>query len=856
MKNTLLLLLAIQLSVIVLSAQEKPFQVTHRGSILHIKFSPDGSKLVSYSSGNQDICLWDVQSGRLIWTRPISFIQKADEYYTLNTLAWSPDQSRIATGSGNGSVQLWDATSGEFLWLTEVAKNGISAVAFSPDGKTLAATPYSDETYSAKLLEVGTGRSTASLPGNTCAHVSLAFDPDGATLKIGNLNGGVSTWNISSGLSADREPVNCKSMYSYGGERVFSEDLSLSVRRTTADKLVIEESAGKLIKEIKVNHSKMAAVVNARVKLAIISEYGGFHLYNLENGEDRVIDHSAGGNTFDLSINGKLFAQEDRVYSTAIRITDLANGKSWSLDGHPSYIHAISYSPNYRILAVAGNDGRIYFFDPLTKNLLKTLDGHNTRVTAIAFSPDGHKLLSGDGDGVLKTWDVSTGENLKEVKANDREDEIETLAFSKNGKKFLSLINKEVLLWDAASLTPQGKLNIPEGYESTSGNMVLTSSNVPINSAAFSIDGQSVITGHPDGTIRVWDVNNRQQVRKFNVGKSVQFAMPSPDGKNAVAVINTETANKFELIGLLKGNILKSSRNIDFSYPEKASISPNGKLATVTGNIGDTTIWNLEDLSLRDLGYELSGGDTVAFSSDSKTFFIGGENQNLYLYDTLSGKRRWQLLPDFQPSRTEINLEAEKNVRIDVLAKKKANRENLAARYVRNFRKKVYVTFEHYGDMSDPGEKRMVESDEVKESKTMISATESNAVWLRLHNDSTLPIEVPTESMYLRDTQCFFEFPNKEKVYGLCKDREIGVWYGIKDNQGKWIPYGFDFGSSVILLPNSSVIFPVPVSIWNKNYFVVFDYSFQNTRASENDRKMDYGTKIELKVNKQSLLIK
>ncbi len=853
MKITLLLIAVIHLSVVGFLAQDSPFQFTHRGSILHLKFSPDGSKLVSYSSGNQDMCLWDIQGGRLIWKRPISFIQKADEYYTLNAFAWSSNQELIATGSGNGSVQLWDAKSGDFLWVADVGKTGISDIAFSLDGKTLATTAYSDETSTAKLLDVTSGSLIISFPGNTCTHTGVAFDSDGQTLKVGNLNGGVSTWNIPTGFPADIVPIECKSMYSYGGERVFSEDLSLSVRGTTADKLVIEESSGKLIKELKLNDSKMTASVNARAKLAIVSEYDGFHLYNLENGEERVIDGNPIGHTFDLSSDGKLFAQEDRVYSTAIRVVDLTNGKSWSLDGHPSYIHAISYSPDYKNLAVAGNDGRIYFFDPLTKNLHKTFLGHNTRVTAIAFSPDGKTLLSGDGDGVIKTWKVSTGENLKEVKVSDRSDEVETLAFSIDGKNFLSLINTEVLLWDTASMAPKGSLNTPEGYESASGNMVFTSSNVPINSAAFSVDGQSVITGHQDGTIRVWDVSNRKQVRKFKVGKNVQFAMPTPDGKNAVAVINTGKANKFELIGLLKGNVLISSRDIDFSYPEKASISPNGKLATVTGNIGDTTIWNLEDLSLTDLRYEFSGGDTVLFSSDSKAFFIGGENQNLALYNTFSGKKLGQLMPDFQPSQKEIKLVAEKKVRINALAIVKRNWDSQSAAYVKKFQKKVYITFEHYGDMSDPGEKRMLETNELAKSKTKTPMKESNAVWLRLHNDSTLPIEVPTESVYLPDPKCFFQFPNGEKIFGLCKDREIGVWFGVKDTRGKWLPYGFDFGSSTILMPDSSVVFPVPLSLWNKNYFVVFDYSFQNVRASENDREMDFGDKIQLKVSKQNL---
>src|SRR4051794_3780494 len=99
--KSLTLAVVVLASVGLLSAQEKNFQFTHKGSVLHIKFSPSGSKLLSYSSGNQDLAAWEVSTGRLLWKRPISFIQKADEYYTLDSFAWSPDEGLIATGSAN-----------------------------------------------------------------------------------------------------------------------------------------------------------------------------------------------------------------------------------------------------------------------------------------------------------------------------------------------------------------------------------------------------------------------------------------------------------------------------------------------------------------------------------------------------------------------------------------------------------------------------------------------------------------------------------------------------------------------------------------------------------------------------------
>ena len=123
---------------------------------------------------------------------------------------------------------------------------------------------------------------------------------------------------------------------------------------------------------------------------AVIRESAGFRFYDLETGESRPVNKEFSVATaFDLSDDGKLLAQEGKPLDTSIIVTDIESGRSWLLDAHPSSINAISYSPDNKILAVAGNDRNIYFFDPNDRTHLRTLSGHDDRVTAIAFSPDG-----------------------------------------------------------------------------------------------------------------------------------------------------------------------------------------------------------------------------------------------------------------------------------------------------------------------------------------------------------------------------------------------------------------------------------------------------------------------------------
>ena len=72
---------------------------------------------------------------------------------------------------------------------------GVQAVAFSPDGKTIAAAEWDGSTY---LWDVTTRRLTATLtdPGSG-AICSAAFSPDGQTLATGDTDSGIDLWNVA-----------------------------------------------------------------------------------------------------------------------------------------------------------------------------------------------------------------------------------------------------------------------------------------------------------------------------------------------------------------------------------------------------------------------------------------------------------------------------------------------------------------------------------------------------------------------------------------------------------------------------------------------------------------------------------
>lgn len=199
----------------------------------------------------------------------------------------------------------------------------------------------------------------------------------------------------------------------------------------------------------------------------------------------------------------------------------------------------------------------------------------------------------------------------------------------------------------------------------------------------------------------------------------------------------------------------------------------------------------------------------------------------------------------------ESKLEASRAKQRRILSDAKAKRDKQALLDTESFKEQVYVAFDHYGEITDPGQLRILESDEPNKSKVRKTSETASAIWLRLHNDSPLPIKIPTQSMYLPNSKCSFEFSNGRKTLGLCDNREIAVWFGLEDKQGKTIPYGFDFGSAVILLPRTSALFGVPRDILRNGNAIRFAFKFQKDDGP--DKVSDYGPERKLKFRQSEI---
>jgi WD40 repeat protein len=157
-----------------------------------LAFSPDGQSLALGGDDNK-VRIWEIPSGR---ERAV-LRGHAD---VVRTVAFSPDGHRLISTGQDRCVMLWDAIRGVAIRpLGQSGSNAVQFGAYSPDGRTVAVGESSGTPQDITLVDSETGTVVARLTGHRMGINALAFSPDGHSLASAGIDRSIRLWDVATG---------------------------------------------------------------------------------------------------------------------------------------------------------------------------------------------------------------------------------------------------------------------------------------------------------------------------------------------------------------------------------------------------------------------------------------------------------------------------------------------------------------------------------------------------------------------------------------------------------------------------------------------------------------------------------
>lgn len=335
-----------------------------RDSVFDMQFLGDSSNFVTVGADGRLL----VVSGS-DW----SVTEISEHEYMVDGLAVHPEGKLVAVGDRGGEVTLWNVETKENLNSAHVDKESVRALAFSPDGRQLAAVGEAAGLIFLETESLMEEKRETGFSGFTSTMQEAALSKGGG-VACGRGGTGVLCWDAAT-----------------------DEELGRIAAKGDDFEAIAVSPDGQLV-----------AISTGSGKIRVHMTKDGAERKTLEFPEG-VADALAFGADGQTLIAGG-------GWGALISLSVESGARGVPFGGHESRIYAVTVSADGSKVFSSGRDEKVSCWDAQTGKMLWSIYGFH--VDALAASPDGKLLAIGDREGLIRTYDIATGKKAGELKGH------------------------------------------------------------------------------------------------------------------------------------------------------------------------------------------------------------------------------------------------------------------------------------------------------------------------------------------------------------------------------------------------------------------------------------------------------
>lgn len=532
----------------------------HTSSVHSIAFSPNDS-LIATTSKDQTVRIWDAR------TRQCVKILTNHKSSTESAI-FSHDGKLLVTAGRDRYLMIWDTQTWEILDTLIGHNDYVWQAIFNHDDQVIAS---ASTDCTVMIWDVKQRKRINVLKGHTNSVNGVSFSPDGKHLASSSWDGSVRIWDYNTGKC-----INILKGHNNMVRTVdYSPDGKLLVSASWDKKISMwDVENGKLIYQIMGDDNFNSAYFSPDGKLiAATGNDNLIRIYETKTGNLLKIYEGHKDYTWFVHFNkdGNQIVSASRDKTARIWNLD----KDTTLVGNTLPLTALSFSFDGKRIATFSTEGDIIIWDSESKKILKTLKGHKNIVNFAMFSPDGNRIASASDDHTIKIWDSYTGKDILTLKGHSAP--VRSIVYSLDGKYLLSSSkDKSIRMWNAET----GKLlNIYNGHDEA------------ITSASFSYDGKFIISSSLDKTAKIWDVNNKKCILTLKGHtKAINSAMFSHDRKKVLTASSDKTIKIWDA---KSGKCLKTIEGHDSIVNTALFNSEENKIVSASAD-KSVCVWDVE----------------------------------------------------------------------------------------------------------------------------------------------------------------------------------------------------------------------------------------------------------------------